>query len=80
VKVATVLGAPSATTRWPPASKVTENGWLPASGLTTGLAEIPPSGLTAKTSMSLPLDLVVTMSSDPSGVNATWPGVGELGG
>ena len=73
--VATALVPASATTRLPPASKVTANGTAPGSGVTTGVRDRPPSRLTAKTSMALPLPLVVTTSWEPSGVNATCPGV-----
>ena len=74
VNVATALSPASATARWPPA-KVMPNGTLPGSAVTAGVADSPPEKPMVNTSMSLPLPLVVTISRDPSWVNATCPGV-----
>ena len=48
---------------------------MPGSEFTTGLRDRRPPACTAKTSMSLPFALVVTISCDPAGENATCPGV-----
>ena len=76
VNVPTALGGPASATSSPPAgSKTKLNGTSPGSLLSTGLADRRPSQSTPKTSMSLPLPLVVTTSCRPSGVKPTWPGV-----
>src|SRR3954452_14693288 len=72
---ATALGPVSARTGRPAESKSTPNGTAPGSLLTTGCAEGAPVRLTEKTSTAFVLAFVVTRSCDPSGVNATWPGV-----
>jgi hypothetical protein len=72
---ANVASAPldSETTRWFDWSKVMANGTVPGSALTTGEAYRYPKNPTLKTSTSLPLVLVVTISLEPSGEKATWP-------
>ena len=65
---------PASPTTSRPEPKVNANGTGVAEGLTTGVADNRPSRPTRKTSIALPLALVVTISSRPSGVNPTWPG------
>ena len=73
--MANALVPASATTRWPAGSKVTAKGTVSAAPtFTTGEGESSPKRPTPNTSMSLPLALVVTISWEPSGEKATWPG------
>src|SRR5580692_2670353 len=65
----------SAITRCPAESKSTPNGTASGSDVTTGAFDGEPEPATLKTSTALVLPLVVTTSFEPSGVNATWPGV-----
>src|SRR5436190_1486495 len=75
VNAANALVPASATTRCPPASKLTANGTVPGSELTTGESDSRPLGCTANTSIALVAALVVTISWVPSGEKATCPGV-----
>src|ERR1035441_3409858 len=52
-----------AMTRCPAWSKAIANGTVPGSGFTTGLIDRRPPECTPNTSMSLPVALVVTISS-----------------
>ena len=62
-------------TRCPAESKEIGKGTAPGSAFTTGEGESWPNRPTPNTSMSLPLAFVVTISFEPSGEKATWPGV-----
>ena len=69
----TVESLASAAGIRPALSKLIANGTAPAESLTTARRAGRPSRATGKTSTVL-ADLVVTTSSRPPGVNATWPG------
>ena len=75
VNVAIAFGPASASATCPAWSNATANGTSPGRELTVGDAESRPSARTENTSTSFVEPFVVTSSCDPSGVNATCPGV-----
>jgi len=74
-KLPSAFAPASATIRCCSSSKPTANGTAPATVFTTGAADRFPTASTEKTSIALPLPFVVTITCEPSGANATWPGV-----